>query len=79
MDFGESIVRARKCSRVEDRAKLISRIEKGSCENTAWYLKQLARIDVDEEWRRNSSRFGALEVSGVRRYLILDLFLFGCS
>lgn len=67
----------RQKSSVAARAKLISRIEKGSGKNTSWHLRRLADIDVDEEWRRNSARFGAIDVSGTGRYLILDLFFAG--
>lgn len=53
-----------------------ARIERfgGGPEGECWHIKRLARIDLEEEWQRNSAHKGALDVNGARPALKFDPF-----
>lgn len=76
-DISEAIVLnhipLRSKSAIVERIQRIERLEPYD-QGISWHIKRLANVDIDEEWRRNSARRGAVEVNGMRRRLSFDPF-----
>lgn len=60
-------------SSIDSRIAGIARLESGT-PRTAWHIKRLSSVDIEEEWCRNSYRGGHIDVNGEKHRLEFNPF-----